>query len=391
MRKDKEIQKIDKTCKKRNNILAVTLSSILFINGVSSAYKLSREKSNEISNSSYNQETLYNSININPNLTDEEKDIIYNISDFVDDYYEFIDYDNACYQLQNFDIEYKPQEKADIATAGDWDYISHYMRFYIIDDSQYSLKNNTVAKHELVHLISVNGDFFPLALEEGIDSLICAEYDQEYDAYYKQRIITMMLCEIIDPEIIIESYLQKDFNIIKEELLKIDDDKSKIKKLEKLLEKYQEAFNKNTKTVGKSLNKLEHKIINKKIDEENEILAEINNILCDYYKTKTNKKIGNPVELHMFYPNEYISVFEEYDGTNYIKDNYSIIFSIYSNSLLDNNYKNEINKITFTVGEDFKTGYFKKAYDSNYIIISDNLIINTEKNNAKSLKKQINK
>ena len=339
--------------------------------------------------SSFSTDELYKAIDTNPNLTEEEKEVLDNISEFLDDYYCYIDYNTACWQLNNFDINYEVKSDDYVYTAGDWSSFTHSMNLYTDNGEACSLEDNPVAGHELVHLISVNGSYFPSALEEGIDSLILAEYSNYYDAYYKQRLIAMMLCEIVDPDTIIKSYLRKDFKIIEDELLTIDDDKTKLNLLESSLDKYQENYIEGCHYYDKRLD--ESKSLKSKADncfnKEHEYLSKINDILCGYYTKKTGKKVGDPISLHMFYPDEYLFFFEDMEVIDNIKENYSTLFSIYSSHLLDESYFYDAYTYFVRSVPSISTGYFKKAYKDNIVTIDDYLTIDSDSNKVIKLKR----
>ena len=381
---------VSKTSKNRTNTLAVILSAVFLINGVNSAIKASKKGYVSEDMSSFSTKELYTAINTNPNLTEDEKEVLDNISDFLDDYYYYIDYNTACPQLNNFDINYEEIDcDNSIYTAGDWSSFTHDMNIYTCDGEPCCLEDNPVAGHELIHLISVDGSYYPDALEEGIDSLILAEYSNYYDAYYKQRLITMMLCEIVNPDSIIKSFLRKDFSIIEDELLTIDEDKSNLKALKTLLDKYHDNYIECCDYYDK---KLSSNILLKNkahtcFKREQEYLCKINDILCDYYTKKTGKSVGDPVSLHMFYPDEYLPLFENGDVIENIKENYSTLFSIYSSHLISKSYFYDACTYYSTNEPSISTGYFNKKYKDNIVTVDDYLTIDSDSNKVIKLKR----
>ena len=246
-----------------------------------------------------------------------------------------IDFDFACFKLNTFDIKYNEIESEYVPATGTWNHSTNDMTLYLTDDEEIDFSDNPVISHELLHLISVDGSYFPKALEEGIDSLLISEYDSFNDAYHKQRIITMMLCEIVDPDIIIESYLKKDFSIIEKELLKIDSDSNLLAILEESLDSYQDIFLDINKYYGKDLDDEEVEEAKTYFEDEHTVVEKINDILCHYYTLKTEKEVGNPRNLHMYYPDNYLQLFEDEESIINIKKTYSALFSLYSSSLLE--------------------------------------------------------
>ena len=77
-------------------------------------------------------------------------------------------------------------------------------------------------------MLSTSDKDYSNFLSEGVTSLICSEYDLTPDAYFRQAVVVRMLCEIIGSDIVMESFLQSDFKLIEDELLKIDNDKEKM-------------------------------------------------------------------------------------------------------------------------------------------------------------------
>lgn len=366
--------------KRSIRVLSFILSSILFISGTSIAFEKGRKSSKEYSkNVSYeNIDKLYSAVKNNPNLSENEKEIINNIDELFDDYYQYIDYDTACNQLSRFCVEYKEYGNNFINTAGQWNYHFHVMDLYTNDCKAVSLEDNPIATHELIHLISVDGSYFPDTLEEGIDSLIISEYYNFFDAYSKQRIITSMLCEIISPEIIMKSYLRKDYSLIEKELLKINPDRVQAYTLKSLLNQYQELYEKITSLYNIDLSEHEKNKADIYFEDEKVIVNSINKILCDYYSKKTNKLVSNSYYVNSYFFNNPILI-------NFSDNRYSVIFSIYSTMLITSPYTLSEYGETYDYYKEYdvKTGYFNKDIDSREVIIGDTLIVDTEKNKAK--------
>ena len=92
--------------------------------------------------------------------------------------------------------------------------------------------------HELVH---TTGSFDNKVLTEGMTSLICREYCDDYDDGYDQYVlITKIFCEIVGEDVMLESYSKEDPTILKEALLKINSNEKDYKELMKSLKEYPE-------------------------------------------------------------------------------------------------------------------------------------------------------
>ena len=165
----------------------------------------------------------------------------------------------------------------------------------INSNMSYGRQRFTVA-HELYHLLS--GDIYNKCLEEGITSLINYEYSdyENQDSYYKQLLIAQILCEIIDPELVVKSYLQADTSIITDELFKIDNNKTRYKRLFKNLSRYQEVFNEYLEYTEVDLEKGSYNdYLNLKNIEE-DLLKSIKSDLKFYYDHSKNRKDEATVE-----------------------------------------------------------------------------------------------
>lgn len=378
-----------KSSKNRIKYLSFLISSFIFIGGISSAINSFRRNKEDVQVSKEDIKYLYTAINSNPNLNDEEKESLSNLYEFIEDYYYLIDFDFACFKLNTFDIKYEEIEDVSIPATGTWNHSTNDMTLYLTDDEDIDFSDNPIVDHELLHLISVDNSYFPRALEEGIDSLVISEYDSFNDAYHKQRVITMMLCEIVDPDIIIESYLKKDFSIIEKELLKIDSDSNLLAILEESLDSYQDIFLDINKYYGKDLDDEEVEEAKTYFEDEHTVVEKINDILCHYYTLKTEKEVGNPRNLHMYYPDNYLQLFEDEESIINIKKTYSALFSLYSSSLLEKTYMEDLNRFNYISLPEFKTAYFNKDYDQNSVTFGDYIVIEKDKNQIKQLSKSI--
>ena len=180
--------------------------------------------------------------------------------------------------------------------TGSWNSMFCDMTFYTMSSSKDLKDNSEVVSHELYHLLS--GDIYNKCLAEGIASLINYEYSdyENQDSYYKQLLIAQILCEIIDPELVVKSYLQADTSIITDELFKIDNNKTRYKRLFKNLSRYQEIFNEYLEYTEVDLEKGSYNdYLNLKNIEE-DLLKSIKSDLKFYYDHSKNRKDEATVE-----------------------------------------------------------------------------------------------
>ena len=249
-----------------------------------------------------NTSDLYKSINSNENLDDKEKEILTYVSDFISDYYYYMDDEDVNQKLSTFDIKY--EETSDNHLAGTWNSWFNEMTFYNCDYSVELNSNQDVVSHELYHLLS--GDIYNPCLREGITSLINYEYSnyQNTDGYFKQLLMSQILCEIIDPELIIKSYLQSDISILKTELLKIDDDKSRFKRLLNNMENYQLLFDQYLNYVEVELDEITYNEYLQLKDCKQNLLDSIKEDLQFYYqqsgKESNSELVNNYLEKLVF-------------------------------------------------------------------------------------------
>lgn len=237
---------------------------------------------------------VYKCIDGNDNLDDNEKEIIYYISDFIEDYYYYLDTDLVENQLSKFDIKYKNTTEQSI--TGSWHPITKNMKFYTFDSSDDLEKNQSVASHELLHLLSTSVlSGYSKFLYEGITSLINYEYSQgQYcNLYYKQVLITQSLCEILGGKCVVKSYLQSDEDIIKDRLLKMDNDEDRVDRLFKNFDRYQYIYDELIDYVEIELDDSTYQDYCEISKLKKEILINIAEDLKYYYEAKTQKELSS--------------------------------------------------------------------------------------------------
>lgn len=311
--------------------VGVSLISSLLIFYLMIGKNLSLNKENPIEKDIYkvrdsDPTDLYDAINKNDNLDEKEKRLIDNSWIFINDYYQYIDFTNVENVLEDFDILYSSDSSG--GTAATWNNDKKVITIYGDTDI---LEKSSSANHEFIHMLSTSDKDYSNFLSEGVTSLICSEYDLTPDAYFRQAVVVRMLCEIIGSDIVMESFLQSDFKLIEDELLKIDNDKEKIEELTNYFEEFEKDFYERADLPAKLVNKEQEEQHNKLVKEEDGLAIKINNILCYYYTQKTGKDV---------------LAFNKI-GVN--RCDADIVMGIYSDSLINNSNP-----------ENFNTNYFNK-------------------------------
>ena len=168
--------------------------------------------------------------------------------------------------IEDFDILYSSDSSG--GTAATWNNDKKVITIYGDTDI---LEKSSSANHEFIHMLSTSDKYYSNFLSEGVTSLICSEYDLTPDAYFRQAVVARMLCEIIGSDIVMESFLQSDFKLIEDELLKIDNDKEKIEELTNYFEEFEKDFYERADLPAKFVNKEQEKQHNKLVKEEDEL------------------------------------------------------------------------------------------------------------------------
>ena len=191
---------------------------------------------------------LLNAIIENSNLTNEEKELTStSIIQLIDDI-PYLNKEEAYHSLLNLDICYLNRpiyEKKTILAK----YIYRLpFHIYINQIHMYVENVEGVLEHELIHCLLMNSQnvHYPCFLTEGITQLLKNEYFNrnpyiELSIYPYEINVVKMLCEILDAETILESYVTGNINIIYKKLTELNsniDAKKFIKLLNELLLDY---------------------------------------------------------------------------------------------------------------------------------------------------------
>lgn len=185
-------------------------------------------------------EELFSYMNNNPNLSNQEKDMFRKFIPLLNKYRRYLQYDELKQKLQTIDIKYGGEVSFD--NTGINSPISEYnpnKNVIIIyfansfEDYQSIPGHLKALEHEMLHALSctkTNEDNF--AFEEGVTRILQEEvFPAEFGPNIKEVCyFNQMLCELVGKEKMMEAYFNHaDFSIIEKELLKLDDDKTKLK------------------------------------------------------------------------------------------------------------------------------------------------------------------
>lgn len=161
---------------------------------------------------------LYAILN-NDNLTEEEKEILYQYQKMLEDN-PFLDKEKVFKALKNVDVEYtiRPDHYKD-TVCGDFNYQTDTIRIFQED------KKKGVFTHEGIHCVYMNKETesLPTWFSEGMTQLLNSEYFSEvpYEelTYYPFEVsMVKMLCELIGKSEVLEAFTTGDVSIIVEKI-----------------------------------------------------------------------------------------------------------------------------------------------------------------------------
>ena len=178
----------------------------------------------------------------NPNLTEEEKQIIYKLVDIIEDN-PYINKKTAYANLKNLDIQHVDRdENVSDDINGEYLPISNEINIYAEDD------DHSVLIHEIIHCIFTNSHSYvlPRYLSEGTTELLVDEYFTdtpfvEENCYPYEIAMVKILCEMVGPDVVLETYSTGDMSIICNKLTEVMDEdtaKSYLDLLNKMFEDY---------------------------------------------------------------------------------------------------------------------------------------------------------
>ena len=179
------------------------------------------ELSNEIDKDITKDDLLLYSVLSNNNITEEDKDRIYNLTTLIEDN-KYIDKDKAYRDLSLLRINYIERKKG----------ISKNIRArYMFPENVIEIYdekfNRSVFYHEIIHCIfnNENSRKLPRFFSEGVTEVLSNEYFGvvpylEINSYIYENVMVKILCELVGSDKVMDAYSTGDFNIISEELEK---------------------------------------------------------------------------------------------------------------------------------------------------------------------------
>lgn len=219
--------------------------------------KISEEEQNElvsllesesgISNIDNERDLILTAAINNPNLNENEKQMIYSLVDLIEDN-PYINKKTAYANLRDLDIIPNAERKdVDECTVGRYIPQNNTIELYEED------VDNNILRHELVHCIFYNSHTFivPRYLSEGVTELLIDEYFTEEpfveDSSYPYEIaMVKILCEMIGSDAVLEAYSTGDLRILYNKLCEVMDKKSALKYLDLINDMF-EDYNRNGK------------------------------------------------------------------------------------------------------------------------------------------------
>ena len=272
---------------RNNRILSFSLAfSMLFSNAT---YRLINSKTEEVFT---NSSEVYEYINRNPYLDEEEKKSIYYIDEFVNDYYYLLDVEALKDKLPTFDIDYRKGKNDSLESSkilGSWKPNINVINFYYCNNSADISDNKSAAAHEYYHLMSAKYEGkYSECLSEGVTSLLNYEYSdfKNVDFYKKEREIARMISILVGRENLIKSYTHCDNDILKNSLHKISTDDDVLKSLFKNIEDFHKTNLKILDYLDRTLDRKEYFEYQKITDQRYRLMVEVAKNLNHYAMSK---------------------------------------------------------------------------------------------------------
>ncbi len=220
----------------------------------------------------------------NSNLSDEEKAIVYSFADIINDN-PYIDSNSAYGSIGNVDIFYVPRPDGTSETIlGDFNFNKDIINIYTESDS---LKRETQI-HELLHCLFTNyrNVNIPVFLAEGVTEILVNEYFTpnpfvEESSYPYEVALTKLLCEMVEPDRVLEAYTTGNMNVIKDELRKYEgtgDATTFINASDRVLERLESGREIDPETYNYMINYLDT-YFNNKYSDDNEKME-----IYNYYR-----------------------------------------------------------------------------------------------------------
>lgn len=304
------------------------------------------------SNKKFDFNKIIEAVNSNPNIAQEEKNVILFSKEIFEDDYGYSDFDVLLNKLKTLKIEYVPESKLGI--SGEYYSATNEIKFY--NASNFEEVRTSVFTHEFSHLIQRSniGDYgCGSFLLEGTNVIANNEYygnnSNSYDcAYGVQSSIIKALGEVLGKDVIKKLYNSSNLECFYNAMSEIGIDSIRTENFIELLDAYQKCFYASNTTTQDLSNNLSY--------FENKIKAEIK----EFYELKYSRAMDNDLVMLFLLDNdlfkEKIVSMNNLDDKNYF---YAILMDEPTLIKSADNDKNYI--INFE--EHAIVGYDEESYD----------------------------
>lgn len=300
----------------------------------------------------FNFDDIVEAVNNNPNLTQEEKDMMLSNKKIYEDNYGYYNYDNLLNLLNTVKVNYIPE----IGKVGGTYCIStNVMEVY--GGTCFEEIKKSAFTHEFSHLIqNTNPNCGTSFFDEGINAIANHEYYHSEmnneGSYPFQRGVVRALDLIIGGDVFRKYYTNKDLNAIITELYKIYPDERKADEFISLIRCYQTIFFSYMFDL-----ELESYNFDKTMDEVAELILQD---LSFYYETKFGRNVESDL-IMLFFVNTnlfYEKIVDMYGVP--LSDVYYVILHDMP-SIVDPDGKNKV--YSFSILNQNIIGYTEESYE----------------------------
>ena len=232
-------------------------------------------------------------IDKNTRLSNEDKEFILSMNHFFEENEKYFNMSEIKKNLINLRIIYdkdnQENHKMSNRVKGYYTKVFDKITIFYSDKMDNDMITKKVVFHEVMHAISNKGYVskgnLGLALTEGVNELMAVEYLNTYsDTYNKGQTYARIMCELIGPEKVKESFFGNDIDMVLEELSSICGTKKDAQKFISLLD--DEARCDTTLMIS---NDRQEKI--DALETKKRISPVIDTYIRIYYENKFNRKI----------------------------------------------------------------------------------------------------
>lgn len=232
-------------------------------------------------------------IDKNTRLSNEDKEFILSMNHFFEENEKYFNMSEIKKNLMNLRIIYdkdnQENHKMSNRVKGYYTKVFDKITIFYSDKMDNDMITKKVVFHEVMHAISNKGYVskgnLGLALTEGVNELMAVEYLNSYsDTYNKGQTYARIMCELIGPEKIKESFFGNNIDMVLEELSSICGTKKDAQKFISLLD--DEARCDTTLMIS---NDRQEKI--DALETKKRISPVIDTYIRIYYENKFNRKI----------------------------------------------------------------------------------------------------